>query len=125
MEEKPKNKAVTAIIAVLGSAMIAAGFIPMWSLCSGSCSPGIYINPGLIAFGISVLAFLGLSRSKFNIEAKGGCSLMLLGILGPMTFLGAVFSGNAVLLLSYFIPAIVLGIILVVVGFSKYNKSIK
>ena len=75
--------------------------------------------------GISVMAFHALAQSKIESKSKGGCGLMLLSFFGPVTALAFAFSVNGWYLIMYAIPAMVIGLILLVVGIVIYTQSQK
>jgi len=120
------NKKTKGILGYLIGALITiVGFIPFWGSCMDYCNKSGSINPGLVVLGISVMAFHALAQSKIESKSKGGCGLMLLSFFGPVTALAFAFSVNGWYLIMYAIPAMVIGLILLVVGIVIYTQSQK
>lgn len=120
------NKNTKGILGyLLGAVITIIGIIPFWGTCMDYCSYSGSVNPGFIGLGLSILAFTALAQSKVAAESKGGCSVMLLSVFGPVTFLGFAFASNGWYLIAYFFPALIVGLILFIVGVVLYTTSQK
>jgi hypothetical protein len=105
-----------------GVALIVWGSIPMWELCSDGCLANV-ANAGLISLGVTVLALTALFQSKLEAGSKGGCSLILLSFLGPVTFLCFAAMSNIVYVIVYYFPAFIVGLVVLIFGIVMLAKS--
>jgi hypothetical protein len=110
---------------VAAGLIIIAAFLPLWTLCSDACGNRGAINIGFIFLGLEIAAMTALSSSKVPAESKKGCSIMLLAIFLPLTFLGFAIMVNFWYLLMLGGPAIIFGLVLLIVGIVSYTKSLE
>lgn len=124
MSEKKFRKPKGLVTYIFGLAIIALGVLPTWSFCMDACGTG-FINVGLIAFGVSMIALQALYASKIAEESKGGCATMLNAVLIPVTLLCFAFMSNGWALLAFGPLAVLLGLVLLIVGARKLIKNQK
>ena len=124
MSEKKFRKPKGLVTYIFGLAIIALGALPTWSFCMDACGTG-FINIGLIAFGVSMIALQALYASKIAEESKGGCATMLNAVLIPVTLLCFAFMSNGWALLTFGPLAVLLGLVLFIVGARKLIKPQK
>lgn len=124
MSEKKFRKPKGLVTYIFGLAIIALGVLPTWSFCMDACGTG-FINVGLIAFGVSMIALQALYASKLAEESKGGCATMLNAVLIPVTLLCFAFMSNGWALLTFGPLAVLLGLVLLIVGARKLIKNQK
>lgn len=124
MSEKKFRKPKGLVTYIFGLAIIALGVLPTWSFCMDACGTG-FINVGLIAFGVSMIALQALYASKIAEESKGGCATLLNAVLIPVTLLCFAFMSNGWALLTFGPLAVLLGLVLLIVGARKLIKNQK
>ncbi len=122
MSEKKSRKPKGLVTYIFGLAIIAFGFLPTWNFCMDACSQG-FVNIGLIAGGISMIAFQALYSSKMAEESKGGCAMMLSSVLIPITLLSFAIMSNGWALLTLGPLAALLGLVLLILGIRKLIKA--
>jgi len=124
MSEKKFRKPKGLVTYIFGLAIVAFGAMPIWNFCMDACGKG-FINIGLIALGISMIALQALYASKIAEESKGGCATMLNAVLIPVTLLCFAFMSNGWALLTFGPLAVLLGLVLFIVGARKLIKPQK
>ena len=121
MKKKPK----VLFGYILGAVLVVLACLPIWTMCSDGCTSGGVINIGLLFLGLGTAAMQKLSASKVPVESKRGCSMILLSFFLPLTLLGFALMVNFWYLLSLAGPALILGLVLLIVGIVTYTKSLK
>ena len=122
MSEKKFRKPKGLVTYIFGLAIVAFGAMPIWNFCMDACGKG-FINIGLIALGISMIALQALYASKIEEASKGGCAMMLNSVLIPVTLLSFAFMSNGWALLTLGPLAVLLGLVLLILGIRKQSKT--
>ena len=109
---------------VVAGLIIVVAFLPLWRVCADACGNTGAFNVGLFFLGLGVAAMQALASSKVPEASKKGCSIMLLAVFLPLTLLGFAIMSNFWYLLMYGGPALIFGLVLLIVGIVSYTKSL-
>jgi hypothetical protein len=120
-----KNKLKGWLGYVVAGLLVVVAILPLWRVCSDACGNTGAFNMGLLFLGFGVAAMQALASSKVPEASKKGCSIMLLAVFLPLTFLGFAIMANFWYLLMLGGPALIGGLVLLIVGIVSYTKSLK
>lgn len=120
-----KNKFKGRLGYVVAGLVVVLAFLPLWRVCADACGNTGAFNIGLLFLGLGIAAMQALASSKVPDVSKKGCSIMLLAIFLPLTFLGFAIMANFWYLLMFGGPALIFGLVLLIVGIVSYTKSLE